>query len=198
MPWRESGGGRASSGAPSEDWITHVASFDAGIRRMAFAATAQEHRLRSLMVHGSTRLAVPVLAATGDVALGAGAEVVAARRSDRFTRFDGNLAGLEVPSPADRVTSATRLENWASCPFAYLMRNVLRVEEVENPEDELQITPRDKGSLVHQALEDFIRAGAGPSRSPTDPVRTNRGRRRTGPSWSASARRCAPTTSAGA
>jgi hypothetical protein len=32
------------------------------------------------------------------------------------------------------------------------------VEEVENPEDELQITPRDKGSLVHQALEDFIRA----------------------------------------
>ena len=36
------------------------------------------------------------------------------------------------------------------------MRNVLQVDEVENPEDELQITPRDKGSLVHQALEDFI------------------------------------------
>jgi hypothetical protein len=141
-----------------EEWITHIASFDAGIRRMEFAATAQEHRLRSLMVHGSTRLSVPVLAAAGDLALGAGAAVVAARRSDRFTRFDGNLAGLDPPSPADRVTSATRLENWASCPFAYLMRNVLGVEEVENPEDELQITPRDKGSLVHQALEDFIRA----------------------------------------
>jgi len=78
------------------DWITHVASFDAGIRRMAFAATAQEHRLRSLMVHGSTRLSVPVLAAAGDGALGAGATVVAARRSDRFTRFDGNLAGVDV------------------------------------------------------------------------------------------------------
>jgi RecB family exonuclease len=140
------------------DWITHVASFDAGIRHMAFAATAQEYRLRSLMVHGSTRLSVPVLAAAGDSALSAGAEVVAARRSDRFTRFDGSLAGMEVPSPADRATSATRLENWAGCPFAYLMRNVLRVEEVENPEDELQITPRDKGSLVHQTLEDFIRA----------------------------------------
>ena len=71
------------------------------------------------------------------------------------------------------VTSATRLENWASCPFAYLMRNVLRVEEVENPEDELQITPRDKGSLVHQALEEFIGRGTGPpgARS-TRPART--------------------------
>jgi RecB family exonuclease len=140
-----------------EEWIAHVASFDAGIRRMTFAATAQEHRLRFLMVRGSTRLSPPVLAAAGDPLLGAGAEVVAARRSDRFTRFDGNLAGLDVPSPADRVTSATRMENWAACPFKYLMRNVLGVEEVENPEDELQITPRDKGSLVHQALEDFIR-----------------------------------------
>ena len=139
-----------------EEWVTHVASFDAGIRCMEFAATAQEHRLRSLMVRGSTRLSVPVLAAAGDDALGAGAEVVASRRSDRFTRFDGNLVGLELPSPADRVTSATRLESWASCPFAYLMRTVLGVEEVENPEDELQITPRDKGSLVHQALEEFI------------------------------------------
>ncbi len=139
-----------------KEWITHVASFDAGIRGMEFAATAQEHRLRSLMVHGSTRLSVPVLAATGDGALGAGAEVVAARRSDRFTRFDGNLAGFAVPSPADRVTSATGLEKWASCPFAYLVGNVLGVKEVENPEDELQITPRDKGTLVHQALEEFI------------------------------------------
>jgi ATP-dependent helicase/nuclease subunit B len=141
-----------------DEWVTHVASFDAGVRQMEFAATAQEHRLRSLMVQGSTRLSVAVLAAAGDVALGSGAEVVAARRSDSFTRFDGNLAGLELPSPAERVTSATRLENWASCPFRYFMRNVLGVEEVENPEDELQITPRDKGSLVHQALEDFILA----------------------------------------
>jgi RecB family exonuclease len=139
-----------------QEWVTHVASFDAGIRHMQFAATAQEHRLRSLMVHGSTRLPLPVLAAAGDSVLGSGAEVVYARRSDRFTRFDGNLAGLDLPSPAERVMSATRLEKWASCPFAYLMRNILSVEEVDNPEDELQITPRDKGTLVHQALEDFI------------------------------------------
>jgi len=108
------------------------------------------------MAQGSTRLSLPVLTATRDATLGAGAEVVTARRSDRFTRFDGNLAGLHPPSPAERVTSATRLEGWAACPFAYLLRDVLGVDEVENPEDELQITPRDKGSLVHQVLEDFI------------------------------------------
>ena len=33
---------------------------------------------------------------------------------------------------------------------------MLGVDEVENPEDQLQISPRDWGSLVHQALEDFI------------------------------------------
>jgi ATP-dependent helicase/nuclease subunit B len=138
------------------DWLTHLASFDAGIRHMDFPATEQEHRLRALMAQGSTRLSLPVLTAAGDGTLGAGAEVVAARRSDRFTRFDGNLAGLDLPSPAERITSATRLEGWASCPFAYLLRSVLSVDEVENPEDELRITPRDKGTLVHQVLEDFI------------------------------------------
>ena len=139
------------------DWLTHVASFDAGIRHLRVPATEQEYRLRALMVQGSSRLPVGVLAGAGDPLLATGAEVVASRRSDRFTRFDGNLAGLHPPSPAERVTSATRLEGWAACPFAYLLGNVLGVEEVENPEDELQITPREKGSLVHEVLELFIK-----------------------------------------
>jgi ATP-dependent helicase/nuclease subunit B len=142
----------------TQDWVSHVASFDAGIRHMSFPATEQEHRLRSLMVHGSTRLALPVLSAAGDPSLGAGAEVVAARRSDHFTRFDGNLTGSAVPSPAERVNSATRLEKWAACPFAYFVQNLLNVKEIENPEEEMQITPRDKGLLIHEVLEEFVKA----------------------------------------
>jgi ATP-dependent helicase/nuclease subunit B len=137
-------------------WLDHVASFDAGLRTMGFPASEQEHRLRVLMVEGSTRLPPSALAAAGDSTLDAGAGVVAARRSDRFTRFDGNLAGLAVPSPVDQSTSATRLEGWAGCPFAYLLRAVLGVDEVENPEDLLHISPRDWGSLVHDALELFM------------------------------------------
>ncbi|HXQ61814.1 MAG TPA: PD-(D/E)XK nuclease family protein [Acidimicrobiales bacterium] len=137
-------------------WLAHVASFDGGLRHVAFPANEQEHRLRLLMGQGSTRLSAPALAAAGDATLDTGAGVVAARRSDRFTRFDGNLAGLAIPSPADQPTSATRLETWAGCPFAYLLQSILRVEDVENPEDQLQISPRDWGSLVHEALEVFI------------------------------------------
>ena len=125
------------------------------VRAVEFPASAQEYRLRRL-------LADPPLAGSssllqvGDLVLAAGVEVLAERGSDRFSRFDGNLVGLEVPSPAARPTSATRLEGWAGCPFAYLFRDVLGVQEVENPEDHLQITPRDRGSLVHDALERFI------------------------------------------
>lgn len=142
-----------TSGRP---WLEHVASFDAGLRHMAVPASAQEYRLRLLMGQGSTRLSGSALATAGDATLDAGGGAVAARRSDLFTRFDGNLAGLTVPSPADQPTSATRLETWAGCPFAYLLQSILRVEEVENPEDQLEISPRDWGSLVHEALEEFI------------------------------------------
>jgi len=137
------------------DWLAHVASFDAGLRAVAIPAFEQEYRLRALMAQprpadGGAR------GALGDPILAAGIAAVAARRSARFTRFDGNLGGLAVPSPIDRVTSATRLEGWATCPFAHLLRDILRVEEVENPEEELEITPRDRGSLVHDVLERFI------------------------------------------
>jgi hypothetical protein len=93
---------------------------------------------------------------TRDPVLAAGSAAVAARRSSRFTRFDGNLDGAPVRSPAEHPVSATRLESWTSCPFAYLLQYVLGVEEVENPEEELTITALDRGSLVHSILEDFI------------------------------------------
>ena len=134
------------------DWLVHVASFDAGLRTADYPATAQEHRLRRLMAEQG----ISAAASADDAALGRAVDVVRARASRHFTRFDGNLAGLDIPSPAERPTSATRLEGWATCPFAYLLREVLGVEEVENPEDQLEITPKDRGSLVHEALERFI------------------------------------------
>jgi ATP-dependent helicase/nuclease subunit B len=134
-----------------EAWVHHVPSFDAGLRATPVPATAQEHRLRALLARDGD------LAATDDTRTATGAEVVAARRSSAFTRFDGNLAGLEIRSPVDGVTSPTRLERWASCPHAHLVQDVLGAAPVENPEDELVITPLDKGNLIHQALEDFFR-----------------------------------------
>jgi hypothetical protein len=137
--------------ASREPWVQHVASFDHGLRHVEVPATAQEHRLRALLATGGD------LGAAHDACTTLGAEVIAARRSDRFTRFDGNLAGMPVPSPVDRITSPTRLERWASCPHRHLVEDLLRAAPVENPEDSLMITPLDKGSLVHDALEHFLK-----------------------------------------
>jgi RecB family exonuclease len=139
-----------------ETWLHHVASFDAGLRSLDFPASDLEYRLRALLASVPARPAARAGVATQDPVLAAGSAVVAARRSARFTRFDGNIGGAPVPSPAEHAVSATRLESWASCPFAYLLQYVLRVEEVENPEEELTITALDRGSLVHNILEDFI------------------------------------------
>src|SRR5688500_15410553 len=43
------------------------------------------------------------------------------------------------------------------CPHRHLVEDLLRAAPVENPEDNLMITPLDKGSLVHDALEQFLK-----------------------------------------
>lgn len=126
--------------------VEHVHSFAHGVTHVAFPATEQEYRL-----------AAPAWAEL-DPVVAAGKELQLARRSSRFTRYDGNLLGLPVRSPLDDVVSATRLESWASCPHAYFMRQVLRVEPVEDPADTLWISPMDKGSLMHEILERFVLA----------------------------------------
>lgn len=142
-------------GAPS--WWTDVASFDDGLRSQARPTTAQEHRLLRLMAADVDRPALQVLATSMDGVLGDAVTTVDARHSPGLTRFDGNLTGLDIPSPVDRGTSATRLELWAKCPHAYLQRDLLRVEPLDQPEDELRITPLQRGNLVHEAMETFIK-----------------------------------------
>jgi len=135
-------------------WIERVPSYSGGLRRLTFPATAQEHRLRSLLATGNRWLD---LSRNSDVVLKGASAVTAARRSRHFTRFDGNLGGLSIPSPADITTSATRLEKWAACPFNYLLENVLGVAQIKNPEDELNISALIKGNLIHEILEQFIK-----------------------------------------
>ncbi len=127
---------------------------------MAFPATEQEHRLRVLLDH--TRAGHPVheheLHGT-DVALRRGVDTTAARASPAFTRYDGNLAGLDVDRPTDPsvVVSPTRLQAYAACPFAYFMEQVLRVDIPELPEERYELSPLDRGNLVHETLDTFLR-----------------------------------------
>ena len=159
---RPSGEELARSGL---DWLSEVPSFVAGIRQTAFPAHVQEYDMRALLGWHDERRPV------GDhwllderVELQRGVELTLARRSRRFTRFDGNLAGdgdlrgIRLPHPCDegQITSASRLEAWASCPHAYFVRYVLRVDAVEDPDESYRITALDRGNLVHRILDRWM------------------------------------------
>ena len=120
----------------------HVPSFAHAVTHTEFPATEQEYRLRA--------------GAGDDPVVEAGSRVVRARRSHDFTRFDGNLAAVVVPSPIDEVVSSTRLESWAECPFAYFVSHLLHVQPVEDPAQLLTISAWDRGSLVHEILQSFV------------------------------------------
>lgn len=150
----------------TEPWLSEMPSFAGSIARLTFPATEQEFSLRSLLEHRDHgRLADHHLSQSSN-AFRRGAELRRARRSPDFTRFDGNLAGLNVPSPAANgvVMSPTRLEHWADCPHRYLLQTVLRINEVERPDLALRVSALDKGNIIHRSLDRFfteaIEAGA--------------------------------------
>ncbi len=130
-----------------EGAISHVASFAAGIRRLEFPATDQEYRLAEILSGSSP---------TDDAVFSAGTLMIDARRGTEFTRFDGNLGGLEIRSPTQTIMSATGLEEWADCPMRYLLNRVLGVRELDERKADLQIDAAEKGKLVHDALERFV------------------------------------------
>jgi RecB family exonuclease len=86
-----------------------------------------------------------------------GLEAVAARRSRRLTRWTG-LVGPVAREAAvfDGVQSATAVQTWATCPRRFLFERVLGVAETPAPEDELEMSPIERGNLVHLALERFL------------------------------------------
>ena len=149
----------------SETWTTHVrfgrldhGSFTSSLtnavheRAIVSAADLQLH-----YVHAAHALNTPVTPANIAPTLRRGLDLTA-HRLDGFNRFTGNLRDASVRSPlADSAAiSPSRLESWASCPRKFFFEQMLGLGEIERPEEILEISPLDRGSLVHQILEDFI------------------------------------------
>lgn len=131
--------------------ITGSDSFAAGLTTAILPATEQEWRTRALAAR------LPVV----DEAVEAARRMLVARANDEFTHYDGNLAGAaDLPDPAAtrRPISPTALESYADCPFAYFIRRMLRVEPLVTPEELVTISPIDLGTLIHETLDDFIKA----------------------------------------
>ncbi len=168
---------RAADRSPSR-WLTEqtdrldvIPSFVGGLRRTVFPAHQHEYDTRCLLDWHDGRwryddtwadlMALPSV--NQRVELRRGIELRRARLSRQLTRFDGNLAagdlrGAALPHPTDddQVTSASRLEAWAGCPHAYFMRHILRVEPIDDTEDDHRISPLERGSLVHRILERWL------------------------------------------
>ena len=143
----------------SAAWLHRSPSFEETVRTVTAPLDRRERDLAALLastVAGSPGVhAHPVVVA--DPALARGLDAVAARRDRRYGEWTGRVgprAELRVRDEA--LASATRLERFALCPFQYLLGNVLHVRAHEDPVDEEGITPRDRGSLVHEVLEGFF------------------------------------------
>jgi RecB family exonuclease len=100
--------------------------------------------------------------ATDDAVVAAARAVIAARASDEFTPFDGNLDGVDgLPDllTSDEAIAPTRLEAYATCPHAYFVQRLLRVEPLEQPEDLLTISALDIGNFLHESLDELAKEG---------------------------------------
>lgn len=155
----------ATLGAPAVD---EVRSYAHGLATAPAAVSLAEHDLAVLDARrrdGLDPAEVPI----AGIALRRGLAAQAARRSAEFTVWDGNLAGLGVPSPSGgRRLSATAMQSWASCPFRYFLGQVLGLTDRPDPETVTAIAATDRGTLLHEVLERFlgeaIAAPGGPPR----------------------------------
>ncbi|TWD73092.1 PD-(D/E)XK nuclease superfamily protein [Kribbella amoyensis] len=130
------------------------ASFAGSLTSATFPSSEQEWQVRA---------AVAGLA-LADTVVDRARILLRARTSDEFTRFDGNLSGVDgLPDYAveDRIASPTSLEAYATCPHAYFVERLLQVEPLEAPEDLLVISPIQIGNLIHNSLDAFVSRLAG-------------------------------------
>ncbi|HUP76000.1 MAG TPA: PD-(D/E)XK nuclease family protein [Acidimicrobiales bacterium] len=155
-----------SATIPSQvnDYVTTYRSFLDGLRHAPAPLSLADRDLGQLERHASCGLEVRRHHLAAESAIARGVDMITARASSSLTRFDGNVVGQVVPalaSQADaagrgRVLSPSRLETWAGCPMRYFLGDVLRLAQVERPEDILTISALDRGSLLHTVLERFV------------------------------------------
>ncbi|MCH8949563.1 MAG: exodeoxyribonuclease V subunit gamma, partial [Chloroflexi bacterium] len=154
---------------PARPWLEAVASFEGALAGDGLSASEQEYDLRSLLHwHRARRPLADHYLAAAAPSLRDGLSAEIARAGTLFSRWDGSVDDNTLAPSAEHAVSPTALQNWATCPRKYLLGNVLRVAETEKPEDALRISPLERGNLMHQALETFIRQAA-PRSSPDQP-----------------------------
>ena len=113
-------------------------------------------RLRALITHVDRGDPVHTHRLAGtDPVLAATLTRIRNRARPTLNRHVGRVSPGAI-DPGDRLLSATALETYASCPRSYLFGRVLRLGDDERPERIDEITPADRGTLMHAVLERFV------------------------------------------
>lgn len=134
-----------------EDAVLSAGSFAGELLTSDRLATDQEWRMRGV-----------VAGVLADVIVDSAGEVLRARAGEDFTRFDGNLAGLDGLTDfrlGEQTISPTALEKYAACPHSYFVERMLGVRPIENPEDIVTIPASELGTFIHGCMDDLTKRG---------------------------------------
>ncbi|MCY4417375.1 MAG: PD-(D/E)XK nuclease family protein [Chloroflexi bacterium] len=151
-------------GLHDREWLTIDSSAAAALRDVAGNSVADEHdyRLHRLLRWRQSDKQLWEHPFAANDPLAAAMRLSRSRVNARLTEFDGNLSSI---SDDDRFSvglrrapiSSTGLESWAACPYRYFLGSVLGLRALETPEETVSINALDRGALIHEVLERFIR-----------------------------------------
>ncbi len=151
--------------AEGKAWLAVARSREEGLRDVAAkdkaAADDADYRLTRLVDHPKARLASHG-AIAGDYRMVRALAARKARFSRALTEWDGVVGGdfdrLRAIGSEDRMLSPSQLETWAACPYRYFLGRVLGAQGAADEEED-EISPLERGSLVHKVLERFVAEG---------------------------------------
>jgi ATP-dependent helicase/nuclease subunit B len=91
-----------------------------------------------------------------------GATIERIRATQTLSRYNGSIESpalldwLKVEFGDDRLWSPTQLEEFAKCPWAYFSKRALRLEKLDDPDEDMDKATR--GSILHLSLNRFYDA----------------------------------------
>lgn len=147
-----------------EPWLSVIESAQHGLTYTSGLAPADLHDYDlasiSRWIATGRRLETHYLALP-DSRLHRALRLLYARKATSFSAWDGRLSDLKGRSrrlgvSSNRPLSATSLERWARCPFAFFLGNILGLAALETPEEVTAISSLERGSLLHKVLERLV------------------------------------------
>ncbi len=90
----------------------------------------------------------------------------ARRRAPEITGWDGLVGGSRISNLLPDFVPVTDLEEYAKCPFNYLLHRLLKTEPWEEPEAVIEPPPQLIGTLIHRVLKKFYEQAKNEHRIP--------------------------------